>query len=312
MLIRATTLLLIWTVTTTAGIAAAQAPAAGAPGAPDSTAAAVPAAHGADPLAAIVDEALRANLGLGQERMAERRVAAEVREARALLLPSINVEGRTSHFDNATDFGALVNPAYAALNQLTGTDQFPTNVDFTLPYNYESHARLVQPLFNEPLRASYNAAQARHDGQRSQLQAAARQVAADAQTAYLQQASARRAVEILEATLDLVRENERIAERLLAAGSATPEGVQRARAERAEVEQQLAETRERARAASRAFNLVLKRPLDQPVEAIPDSAFELPLPLGADAAVQRGLAAREELRQVEAGIRAAEAGKRAA
>jgi outer membrane protein TolC len=265
-----------------------------------------------DPLAAIVDEALRANLGLGQERMAERRVASEVDEARALLLPTISLEGRTSHFDNATDFGALVNPAYAALNQLTGTNQFPTNIDFSLPYNYESHARLVQPLFNEPLRANYSAARARHDGQSAQLQASARQVAADAQTAYLEQAAARRSVEIFEATLELVRENERIADRLLAAGSATPEGVQRARAERAEVEQQLAETRERARAATRAFNLVLKRPLEQPAEVIADSAVVLPLPLDADAAIQRGLAAREELRQVDAGLRAAEAGKRAA
>jgi outer membrane protein TolC len=265
-----------------------------------------------DPLAAIVDEALRANLGLGQERMAERRVASEVDEARALLLPSISLEGRTSHFDNATDFGALVNPAYAALNQLTGTNQFPTNIDFSLPYNYESHARLVQPLFNEPLRANYSAARARHDGQSAQLRASARQVAAEAQTAYLEQAAARRSVEIFEATLELVRENERIADRLLAAGSATPEGVQRARAERAEVEQQLAETRERARAATRAFNLVLKRPLDQPAEVIADSAVVLPLPLDANAAIQRGLAAREELRQVDAGLRAAEAGKRAA
>ncbi|MGE5175936.1 MAG: TolC family protein [Hyphomicrobiales bacterium] len=282
----------------------------------DSAAAGAPAAIApasmADPLAGIVAEALHANLGLGQERMAERRAAADVRAARALLLPDISIEARRSHFENVVNIGDLVNPAYAALNQLTGTNAFPTNIDLTFPYRYESHLRLVQPLINEPLRANLAVASARHDGQRMALATAARQVAAEAQTAYLQQASARRVVGIYEATLTIVRENERVSERLLAAGTATPEAVQRARAERAEVEQELAEARERSQAATRAFNLVLQRPLDAPVEDIPDSLFDVPLGVTVDDAVRRGLAGREELRQVDAGVRTAEAAKRAA
>jgi outer membrane protein TolC len=109
-----------------------------------------------------------------------------------------------------------------------------------------------------------------------------------------------------------VRENERVAERLLAAGRASPEAVVRARAERAEVEQELAEAREQQVAAARAFNRILARPLDAAVEAIPDSAFTLPLDITADAAVAHGLAAREELRQTDAGARAVDAAKRAA
>ncbi|MGE5179560.1 MAG: TolC family protein [Bacteroidota bacterium] len=273
---------------------------------------AAPAAPAGDPLRAIVDEALRANLGLGQERLAERRAAADVRAARARLLPAVSVESRLSHFENVTNLGDLVNPAFGALNRLTGTGAFPTNVDLTFPRRYESHLRLVQPLVNEAARGGLAVASARHEGQRMELAAAARRVAADAQAAYLEQASARRVAEVYTSTLATVRENERVAERLLAAGQATPEAVQRARAERAEVEQQLAEARERSLAASRAFNLVLRRPLDQPVEAIPDSAFELPLPIGAEQAVARGLDRREELRQADAGIATARAAKRAA
>jgi outer membrane protein len=78
------------------------------------------------------------------------------------------------------------------------------------------------------------------------------------------------------------------------------------------VEQSLAEAEEQRLAASRAFNTLLKRPLDAPVEAIPDSAFDLPLAVGADQAVERGLLGREELRQVDAGVRTAQAAKRAA
>ncbi len=269
-------------------------------------------ARDSDPLRAIVAEALQGNLGLGQERLAERRAAAEVRAARALLLPSLSLEARYSHFENVANLGDLVNPAYAALNQLTGKNAFRTDIDLTFPRRYESHVRFVQPLFNETARAGLAVANAKHDGQRMQLAAAARHLAAEAQIAYLEQASARRVAEIYDATLATVRENERVAERLLDAGRATPEAVQRARAERAEVEQALAEARERRLAASRAFNRLLKRPLDAPVEAIADSAFDLPLPVGADEAVARGLAGREELRQVDAGVRTAEAAKRAA
>jgi outer membrane protein TolC len=279
--------------------------ASGASGAPG-------ASRSVDPLASVVDEALSANLGLAQERYSERRAAAEVREAWSRLLPSVSIEARTSHFENVTNIGDLVNPAFATLNELTGANNFPTNVDLTFPQRYESHLRLVQPLFNEPLRANLAVAGARHDAQRMSLGAAARHGAAEAQTAFLQQASATRVVEIYESTLSIVRENERVAERLLAAGAATPEAVQRARAERAEVEQDLAEARERRLAAVRVFNQILQRPTEAAPESFPDSVFAAPLPLTADDAVARGLAGREELRHVEAGARAAEAGKRAA
>src|SRR5262249_58208338 len=98
----------------------------------------------------------------------------------------------------------------------------------------------------------------------------------------------------------------------LEAGKATPEAGHRARAERAQVEQQLAEARDRQLAATRAFNLLLERPLDAPAEAIPDSVHGRPLDFSEDIAVSHGLAAREELQESDAAVRAALAGTRAA
>ncbi len=265
-----------------------------------------------DPLARLVDEALRSNLGLEGERLAERRAAAEVREARGAYLPSLGLESRYSQLGDVTNFGDLLNPAYAALNQLTGTSRFPTNLDITLPLRHESRLRLVQPLFNEQIRAGIAVARGRYDGQRLQLAAAARQLAADVQIAYLQVATARRVESIYDATLSVVQENERVAERLVNAGRATPEALFRARAEGSDVEQQLAEARGQGLAAVRALNRVLRRDLDRPVEEIPDSALDLPLDITADAAVAHALATREELGQVDAGVRTAQAGHRAA
>src|SRR3989442_10372249 len=206
------------------------------------------------PLGQRVAEALRTNLGLEGERLAERRTVAEVREARGLFFPSLGLQSRYSRLGGVPNIGDLINPAYATLNQLTGTSRFPTNINFTLPQAHESRLELVQPVFNLGIVANYAVAHARANGQRMQLAAAARQLAADVQVAYLQEASARRAVEIYDATQVLVRENERLAERLLAARSATPEAVFRARAERADGGQQLAGARERQPAAGRTPN----------------------------------------------------------
>ena len=294
------------------GAAAAPAPTQLAPGQVGSRPGPAAAATRPDPLGHLVTEALRANLGLAQERLAERKAGAEVAEARGLLLPSLSLESRVSRIEGGLNVGDLINPVYGTLNQLTGSQRFPTDVDLTLPQAHESRVRLTQPVFNEVIRSNFALARARRDGQRMELMTAARRLAAEVQVAYLQEAAARRRVEIYEASMSVVNENQRVAERLLAAGSATPEAVSRARADRAELEQSLDEAREAHAAAARELNRILARPLEQPVEAIADSALDLPLDLGAEAAVAGALANREELRQADAGVRTATAGKRVA
>jgi outer membrane protein TolC len=265
-----------------------------------------------DPLGGLVREALAHNLGLIAERLADQRATADIRAARGLFLPSLGVASRYSYLDGVPNLGDFVNPAYAALNGLLGQNRFPTNLDITLPQRHDSHVELRQPLFNAGILANYAAARGRADGQRFALLTAARRLAADVQAAYLNEASARRAVEIYAASLALVQENERVAERLVAAGRATPEAVFRARADRSDIEQKLAEARQRAAAAARVLNQILRRPLDAPVDVIPDSGLDLPLSIDADSAVSHALAYREELREVDAGIRTGQAAVRGA
>lgn len=259
-----------------------------------------------DPLGPLVAEALRNNLALAAERRAEDRTAAQVKEARGLFFPSATVDSRYTEQSGTVNLGDFVNPAYAALNQIRGRNQFPTNLDLTLPLAYESRVRVIQPLFNESIRKNYALARHRLDGQREQTGIAARRLAADVQTAYVSVADARSAVAIYHASLALVAESERVATRLLEAGRATPDAVFRARAERSDVEQKLAEATEQAEAAARALNQLVGRPLDTPVPAIPDSALQFELGLSEDEAVAHALAHREELSAVDAGIAAAD------
>ena len=265
-----------------------------------------------DPLAAVVAEALRNNLGIAQESLGVERAEAGLREARGGFFPSLSVDSRYSEQSGTLNLGDFVNPAYASLNQLTGSDRFPTDIDVTLPMRHESRVRLTQPLFDASILARH--AQARHarDGQRFRYGAAARWLAAEAQAAFLEVGAARSARRTWEATLVLVTESERVAQRLVDAGNGTPDQVLRARADRSEVQQRLDEARRTEDAAARAFNRILRRPLESPVEELPDSLLRFEIAISAEQAVTRALARREELSQAEAGIHAANAGVRLA
>lgn len=266
----------------------------------------------ADPLAAIVAEALENNLGLAQEHLAVERAEAGVREARARFFPALSLDSRYSELSGGLNLGDFVNPAYAALNRITGTAQFPTDLDITLPMRHESRLRLTQPLFDASILAGHALARHTRDGQRLERGAAARWLAAEAQSAFLEVGAARSARRTWEATLEVVTESERVAQRLVDAGRATPDQVLRARADRNEVEQRRDESRQVEDAAARAFNRILRRPLDTPVEELPDSLLRFVIPVSEQEAVATALSRREELGQAEAGVHAANAGVRLA
>jgi outer membrane protein TolC len=95
-------------------------------------------------------------------------------------------------------------------------------------------------------------------------------------------------------------------------GTATPDAVFRARAERSDVEQRLLEAREAEAAAARAFNRLLDRPLDEPVETVDESALFFDIDVSEEAAVASALRDRDELAALDAGIGAARAGVRGA
>jgi outer membrane protein TolC len=265
-----------------------------------------------DPLGTLVDEALRANPALAAERYAELSAEARIREARGFRLPSVAIDARYTEQRGALNLGGIVNPAYGALNELVGADRFPTNLDIPLPLRHETRLRVVQPVFNPTLRANETLVERQYDAQSEALKGASRKLAADVQIAYLDALSARSAVNVLEAALQLVSESERVAGRLVDAGRSTPEALFRARAERSEVQQQLDEARQGAQAAVRAFNHLIGRPLERGLDPVADSVLVREIDLTEEEAIASALAEREELQRIDAGVLAAEQGVRLA
>jgi outer membrane protein TolC len=266
-----------------------------------------------------IAEAVRSNLALAQQQVAVQRAEAGVQEANGRFLPSLGLNARYSEFSGVINIGDFINPTYAALNQLLGQQRFPTDINATLPFRQETKLDLQIPLFNGALFGARVAARAQRDLAGSTRDAALRQLVADVQLAWLQVASATRAVQTLEATLPVLDENLRVSERLVSAGQATPDVVLRARAERSELVQQLDDTRRLRAAAIRGFNLLRNQEPDTPIAMglEGDTAFHAQ-PEPADTLLPRAelvahaLRHREELTQAGSGIALARAQQRVA
>ncbi len=257
-----------------------------------------------------VHEALAANLAIAQQHAAVRRADAAVREATGRFLPALDLNARYSEFSGVVNIGDFINPAYGALNQLLGQQRFPTDVSATLPFRQESKLELSLPLYNGALFGARAAARAQRDLAGSTRRAAMRQLAADVQQAWLGYATAVRAVETLDATMTVLDENVRVSERLIANGQATPDVLLRARAERSDLQQQLADATRQRDMAKRSFNLLRNAPDDAAVSLVDDSTLLAGVNMARDELLTSALRRREELAQSASGIAIAKAQQR--
>lgn len=259
--------------------------------------------------AAVMDElvktAVSRNLALAQTRLTERQGASGVTQARGVLLPTLGVDASYSEFSGVINIGDFINPAYTALNQLLGQDAFPTNVNATLPFRQDTRLRATQVLVNQGAIEQWRLARTLHGVTEAQRDLATRQLAADVQLAWLSLAGATRLVDVYAASRDVLTENERVADRLVANGQGTVDAVYRARADAAELEQQLADAERQRDGARRLLNLLLDRDPDTPVAVVDDSTLVRPLPTDRDATLESALRRREEIRQASLGVDAA-------
>lgn len=242
-------------------------------------------------------EALARNLTLQEKELLLQRRTAERSVARAGYLPSVELSARYTRFlFGGIDLGEVVNPAFEALNQLTGQSSFPTDLEIRLPPAFETKVELRQPIYVPAISVTQRLAALGEEGGRLELALARREIVAALRVAYLSHANAGALAELLTTTRSLLEENLRVSERLVAADKQTQDVVFRASAELAAHDQLLRRVKESQRSAARAVNLVRGAPAEAPVAA----PTELPTPAGMPATVEellaRARAQRTELR----------------
>lgn len=264
--------------------------------------------HAQSPLEAYVRDGLRQNLGIRAQALQVQRADAALREARGNFLPTATLNARyTNVSGRVVNLGELINPAFAALNQLIGAPQFPTDIDLRLPLRQETAVRVAQPIFQAEIYSGYRAASAARQVQAASYDAAERELASEIRSGYVNHLKAMRLHELRTATRVLLEEQVRVMARLVEAGRATPDALSRARAELSEAQQRESEAVQLADASRQSFNLIVGRPITETVDIMNAEALALDALPTLDDALRSALGGREELRALDAGRRAAEA-----
>lgn len=274
----------------------------------------------------LTDAALARNLELGAAGAGVADRLAALDQARARFWPVLDLDARYSaaHGGRTIDVpvGDLVNPIYAALERLEPGSRYPSVANQQIPFlrHREQETKLVlnQPLYDPRIAANRDYAVAELDSANLGRDALRERVVRDMQQAYLRLLAATADVDVLDATLELARENLKVNDSLNRNGKATRDLVYRAEADVLETEQRRL-TAANARDIGRAYvNLLRNAPLDTPVaiadvrdlderEFLGQSEGN---PMGALARLtDEALRQRRELKELDAASAAARAGE---
>ncbi len=214
------------------------------------------------------------NLALQQKRENYKMSLELLREARGLFYPSMsfNMRYTLARGGRVIEFpvGDLLNPVYSTLNLLTGTQDFPQIENeyfyFYRPKEQETKVRVVQPVFHPEI--WYNSRIREHEKEIGQIdiEIYKRALVAEIKKAYFNYIKSGKVEKIIEETIELIRENLRVTESLVANDMATEDYTYRSLAELSAAEQQLAGASGKRQVAAAWFNFLLNRPADTPID----------------------------------------------
>ena len=278
-------------------------------------------------LGELVDNALAFNLELeAAGATVDQRVAA-LDEARSRYLPRLDLAARYSAASGGRSIdvpvGDLVNPAYAALERLEPGSHYPTVANQQIPFlrHREQETKLVlnQPLYDARIAAGRDYAAADLENSRAARAALAERITRDMQQAYLRLLAATADVAVLDATIDLARENLKVNDSLYRNGKATRDLVYRAEADLLETEQRRLTAANAAEIGRAYVNVLRNRPLatDVPIADVRELDEQELLRLPGNSTQQSALAEltdralrnRRELKELDAAKDTARAGE---
>lgn len=216
-----------------------------------------------------IKEALASNQSIKQQTfMLEKNIYA-LQEAKSMFLPNVSFlttytkadGGRTIDFPT----GDLLNGAYATLNQLTGSNSFPTLQNQRILLNpdnfYDAKFRTSLPVLNAELIYNKRIKQQQIDLQKSEVLLYKRELVKEIKTAYFNYIKAIHAIKIYESSLRLVEEGQRINTALFNNSKVNRTAVIRSNNEVSKINAALIAANKTAESARYYFNFLLNRPL---------------------------------------------------
>ncbi|MCX6214775.1 TolC family protein [Spirosoma sp.] len=263
-----------------------------------------------------VREGLTNNLAIRQESLEISRVTESLNQAKSLFYPrvafsptySLAAGGRRLEFP----VGDLLNPAYKALNQLTGADRFPTNIEnvnqLLAPNNFhDTKFSVSYAIFNTDIQYNYLIQKQLLTSQQARRRVIENELRYTIATAYYQYLQTLDAIRIFESSREVLTELARLNEKLVRNNVATKEVVTSARYETSKLDQQLAVAQKNRETARAYFNFLLNRDLQAHIDV--DSSLTRILPESPENVVdlqRTALLGRQELSQVTSSLGAAQ------
>lgn len=181
-----------------------------------------------------VQEGLRNNLSLKQETLEIQKAAEAIRQAKALFYPqitfaptySVAAGGRRLNFP----VGDLLNPAYKSLNELTGKNQFPTNIEnvdiLLAPTNFhDTKVSVTYSIYNPEIKYNYLIQKSLLTAQEAKKRVVENELRYSIEAAYFQYLQTLEAVRILENSSKVLDELVRLNKKLVANNVITKDAV---------------------------------------------------------------------------------------
>jgi outer membrane protein TolC len=262
-------------------------------------------ASGQEALKQYIDEALEKNLVLNERKISLDKSLVALKEARSLFLPTTWFEGQYTLAKGGRSIdlpiGDLLNPVYKTLNQLTATNEFPTvsnKSEPLLPNNfYDARIKTTMPIINPDIRINRDIKQQQVALQQNEVDIYKRELVNQVKAAYYEYLLAGEGVRIYQSAVQVVNENLKINQSLLANGKGLPAYVSRAESEVKRVESQVQNAINEQQNAKAYFNFLLNKPLDDSIIVNEFSLDQGVFPLAV--ATGDNVSAREELKSLD-------------
>lgn len=225
------------------------------------------AAHSQSALDQYIEEGLKSNQQLLQETLAVENSKLSLSEAKGMYFPSVNLQSDYTLADGGRSInfpiGDLLNPVYGTLNNLTGTDQFPTidnvNEQF-LPNNfYDTKVRVIQPLFNSDIYYNQKAQQQLLKVSEAKRSTYEEELKKEIKIAYFNYWQVVQALSIYESNLEVLQALVNFNQKRYQADQITIDEVYRAQFEVAQLQAEQSNAEAQAATAQAYFNFLLNR-----------------------------------------------------
>lgn len=253
-----------------------------------------------------INEGFEHNLVLQQKNISLEKAMYGLKTAQSMYLPSVNFLFDYQTADGGRNIplplGDLLNGANSTLNQLTGTNAFPTlkneSINF-LPHNfYDGKVRTTVPIINTDIGYNKKIQQQQVTLQQYEVEIYKRELVKSIKTAWYNYLTALHAVGIYQASQQMAEESRRVNEKLLENGKGLPAYVLRAQSESESISAQISNAQQQADNARLYFNALLNRESTAGIDTTDNLAQSLTTITSqlADATVPGG---REELKSVQ-------------